>query len=282
MDLENNQQLSFNEKSFPKDHPFLTYIIITLLIGTIGYLPWVLSSYGIIPFLFFSIYLGGLSPFLGALITSRLVYGKKGSKYILGQLGLNFKTSKQWIILAICFPFAIQFISMGLYMAFIGPIDLSIYNWFEFIPAVLIFSFYAMGEEFGWRAFGLPHLQLKYTAFTSSIILGVYWALWHWPHFLINNSEMLNLYGSIHLFILYTVLNSLYYSWFYNKSRANLLTCILLHGTENAMIAVIPLNVFVFIFFLKCIIVGAILILFRKEFFKKEDNLDFHKIRQLL
>jgi membrane protease YdiL (CAAX protease family) len=36
-----------------------------------------------------------------------------------------------------------------------------------------------VGEELGWRGFALPALQTKYSALTSSLIVGSLWALWH-------------------------------------------------------------------------------------------------------
>jgi CAAX protease family protein len=42
---------------------------------------------------------------------------------------------------------------------------------------------YGFGEEPGWRGWLLPHLQAKYGAVRSTLIVTAIWALWHAPFF---------------------------------------------------------------------------------------------------
>jgi membrane protease YdiL (CAAX protease family) len=39
----------------------------------------------------------------------------------------------------------------------------------------------AAGEEFGWRAFALPTLAERYGFWPGATLLGVVWAVWHYP-----------------------------------------------------------------------------------------------------
>src|ERR1043165_7579707 len=45
-----------------------------------------------------------------------------------------------------------------------------------------------VGEEFGWRGLVLPLLQRRFSPFWASIILGVVWAIWHTPAFLMSGT----------------------------------------------------------------------------------------------
>jgi membrane protease YdiL (CAAX protease family) len=41
----------------------------------------------------------------------------------------------------------------------------------------------AVVEELGWRGIVLPELQKHYSALTTSLVIGVFWSLWHLPLF---------------------------------------------------------------------------------------------------
>lgn len=43
--------------------------------------------------------------------------------------------------------------------------------------------FAAIGEEIGWRGFLLNNLLIKYKPLQASLIVGVIWAIWHYPLF---------------------------------------------------------------------------------------------------
>ena len=49
-------------------------------------------------------------------------------------------------------------------------------------PAMLLpFFFGPFGEEFGWRGFLLPRFVQRFSVLPACLIVGVIWALWHWP-----------------------------------------------------------------------------------------------------
>ena len=51
----------------------------------------------------------------------------------------------------------------------------------SFLPLLIIGP---LSEEIGWRGYALERLQTRWNALTSSLIVGLVWALWHLPLFM--------------------------------------------------------------------------------------------------
>ncbi|MFC5412474.1 CPBP family intramembrane glutamic endopeptidase [Larkinella bovis] len=88
-----------------------------------------------------------------------------------------------------------------------------------------------LGEETGWRGYALPRLQQHFSAFSSSLILTVGWAIWHWPLFFYVNSgyhsmEIAGIVG----WLMSLLTGSILFTWLFNSSRGSILSCALFHG----------------------------------------------------
>lgn len=55
--------------------------------------------------------------------------------------------------------------------------------------AMLLAAIKGPVEEFGWRGLALPLLQRKLAPFYAGLLLGVVWALWHLPAFLLGGTQ---------------------------------------------------------------------------------------------
>ena len=84
-------------------------------------------------------------------------------------------------------------------------------------------------EEIAWRAFALRKLQHRYSHLSSALIIGVYWALWHIPMWLLT----LKLLTAPQLFIICVnlVCWSVIFAFLYERSGQSLPVTILLHIT---------------------------------------------------
>lgn len=60
--------------------------------------------------------------------------------------------------------------------------------WYMVLPAMAVALFIGPIEEFGWRGVALPLLQRRFAPFWAGLILGVIWATWHIPSFLIGGT----------------------------------------------------------------------------------------------
>jgi len=94
-------------------------------------------------------------------------------------------------------------------------------------------------EESGWRGYALSCLQAKFNALVSSFILGIVWALWHIPQFLIPGNGMF--YKTpIWPFIPTVVAATILFTWVYNNTNGSLLAMLLMHTTFNLSMFTFP------------------------------------------
>ncbi|CAN5295939.1 CPBP family intramembrane metalloprotease [soil metagenome] len=105
--------------------------------------------------------------------------------------------------------------------------------WTALVPAFLAGLVVGgpLGEEPGWRGFALPRLQTVVSPASASIILGVVWALWHLPLFLIDTSPQSRL--PLGWFLLWVLALSVLFTWAYNASGGRVLVAVLAHAAVN-------------------------------------------------
>jgi len=78
----------------------------------------------------------------------------------------------------------------------------------------------------------MPHLQAKYNALTSSIIMGVLWSVFHLPLFFTKTgSSQADM--SFLSFTVSTVSISILYTWLLNNTRGSVLLAYLFHAAQN-------------------------------------------------
>jgi membrane protease YdiL (CAAX protease family) len=101
---------------------------------------------------------------------------------------------------------------------------------------ILLTLFLGPLEEFGWRGYALDRLQERRNALTSSLILGVMWALWHLPLFFFEGTYQNNLgFGSpaFWQFMLGIVPLAFIFTLIFNNTRRSILSAILFHFMIN-------------------------------------------------
>src|SRR5215211_3876081 len=102
-------------------------------------------------------------------------------------------------------------------------------------PPIFLFAGGPVFEEIGWRGFALPRLQLLHGPLVGSLLLGVLWALWHLPLFLIPSWD--TPHGSlldVALFIIWAVAITVIFTWVFNNTKGSVLLAILAHGSVNS------------------------------------------------
>jgi|AntDeeMetagen134_2_1112570.scaffolds.fasta_scaffold03968_3 membrane protease YdiL (CAAX protease family) len=142
---------------------------------------------------------------------------------------LKWRIKVRWYLAAIAIPVLLNAISV-LVLGLIGvsvfyrPNDQLIFNF------LLVFFIAGGQEELGWRGFALPRLQAAYGAFAASLIIGIAWATWHFPLYLIDGGFSA---ASAFLFSLRVIPESIIITWLYNSTNGSVLMCILFHTMYN-------------------------------------------------
>ncbi len=176
-----------------------------------------------------------IGPTIAAIVTSYLFYGKQGIWKLFAKLKFHLPNNKT-ILLSIS---PLLFFITGLLVFKIVKSDyynfdaFSKLNWSSFNPFIiwlLPLLTYSVFEEIGWRGFLLPHLQQNFSAWKSTIILTVIWALWHIPFFFYRFDFSLGItigffFG---IFVGAVILTSIY-----NSSKGFLIPAMTFHFLNN-------------------------------------------------
>lgn len=137
--------------------------------------------------------------------------------------------------------------------------------WYMVFPALVQSLLLGpMGEEFGWRGLALPLLQRRFSPFWASLILGVVWAVWHAPAFLMSGTPQSA--WSFGPFFVGLIAITIILTPLFNASRGSLLIAILYH--LNIMNPIFP-DAQPWDSFLLAIAAGIIVFLNRREMFQR-------------
>jgi membrane protease YdiL (CAAX protease family) len=104
--------------------------------------------------------------------------------------------------------------------------------WYSVVPALVLPLFLGPIEEFGWRGLGLPLLQRKFAPFWAGLILGIIWAVWHIPAFLIGGTPQSA--WAFAPYFLGMVSVSIILTPLFNAARGSLLVSCLFHFQLNS------------------------------------------------
>jgi membrane protease YdiL (CAAX protease family) len=181
--------------------------------------------------------IGGFGPFVGALV-ALLASGWSIRQWLRANLRVRLPT--RWYLCALVLP-PLFIVAAGLVHAtlFGARIDLGAMNPLWFYPIAVVVVFFVGGgqEELGWRAFALPALQGRFSALTASLAVGVVWAVWHVPLFLLPGSGQSDL--PLGPYVVAVLAISVVLAWLYNASES-VLVPMLFHGGINPIAAYFP------------------------------------------
>lgn len=177
--------------------------------------------------MFFAI-LAITTPTISAIIISGLNDGLQGIKNLFSGFRI-WKVNFLWYFAGLLFIIAPLTFAL-FYLLFGGEAPGPAANYTVAIFLLDLFIALISGplnEEAGWRGYALPRLQSRFSALTSSIILGILWGFWHLPLYLVENRL------PFYIFIFLNIVLSILITWGYNNTKGSLVIAVFFHFCFN-------------------------------------------------
>lgn len=187
---------------------------------------------------------GVYGPLIGSLVATWMDNGKAGLADLWRRM-TNWKIDLRWYLIA----FFIALLMAGLPVVIFALVGRSAENVNSAIPlGFVLFALLmqlvtsGLGEEPGWRGFLLPRLSARFNGEKYIWILGLLWAIWHYPLIIIQMLTMMQNVTPAQALV--TIISSLagqtmsligitfIYMWLYNNTRSVFLAAIF-HALSN-------------------------------------------------
>ena len=178
--------------------------------------------------------------FVPLIAASILVYReeKPGGVRNLLKRAFDYKRIKHriWYVPIIFLPPLLYLLTYGV-MRLIGlplPVEWHIPL---LIPLLFVFFFIgAAGEELGYMGYAIDPMQDRWGALKASIIMGLVWAIWHYPSMIqVGQTPTLMAWGTLG-----TVGFRILYVWLYNNTGKSVFGVIIFHAMSNTGRSVFP------------------------------------------
>ena len=183
------------------------------------------------------VYLGTFAPAIVALAMTAQA-GRQQVAALFGQV-VRIDVPMRRYLLAFLFMFAVKLGVAAAYRLGLGAWPRLGYESVALLAVATIFSTPGQaGEELGWRGFALPRLGARIGVAWASIVLGVAWAFWHLPLFIIpgvdKSGQAFPVWG------LGVVALSVAMAFLWLRTGRSLLPVMLMHAGVNNLGSIIP------------------------------------------
>jgi uncharacterized protein len=175
-------------KSLIKKYPVLAYFLLTFLISWSGVITLAfftgipatstqsetIGTIAYLPFL--------LGPSIAGLVLTSMTTGTNGFTTLFSQL-IKWKVNFRWYLFALIlvpvFAGCILFVLSQFSDVYLPDIITKENKLNLIITALLTGIFGVLFEDIGWTGFAIPNLLNWYSVFTTGLIVGGLWGLWH-------------------------------------------------------------------------------------------------------
>ncbi|WP_254823894.1 CPBP family intramembrane glutamic endopeptidase [Haloglomus halophilum] len=188
--------------------------------------------------------LGAYGPVVGAAV---VVWASDGDLRSWVMQAFRWRVHPAWWAVALLLPAGIIVGATGVFVLLGGELVVTGLETLVVYPFLLLYVLVIGGgqEELGWRGFAQPYLQERYGALAAALGIGVIWATWHAPLFIIPGATQ-----SGFDFALYfggILAESVILAWVYNNTGGSVLLAGLFHAGNNVAMNWYPVNNVLFV-----------------------------------
>ena len=238
-------QAATPQRSLLARHPLISFFVMAYAFSWIVWSPWVLSEDGV-GLLSYELSDGtsGLlnaaailaGPTLAAFIMTGITEGRASIRRLLGRIVL-WRVGLRWYLFALLGIPAVMALGTVILpggLGSFGSLGLGyVLTYLAFFPLIIVLGG-PLFEEVGWRGFALPRLQPTYGPLVGTLILGLMWALWHLPQFLVPSwAEASGGSGFLAIvkFVFIAIAFAMVTTWVFNNTKGSVFIAILVHAS---------------------------------------------------
>lgn len=234
-----------NETNRMKRNPLALYFTLALLISWLIESPLIAMRQGWVEWnIPYSIhYLASFGPMLSALIVTAATSGSAGLRELWGRI-IRWRVNWKYAAFALLSPVVIFTSGMPIIKLITGEWpNLNLLGQANYLPflgfwvlPIWLITF-GFGEEIGWRGFALPRLQKTMSISKATLILGLFWILWHVPTFFYHETYIGMGWMMLPGFVIGVLCGTVLFTWLYNGTGGSILMVAIWHGLFDLLTA---------------------------------------------
>lgn len=241
-------QTATPQRSLLARHPLISFFVLAYAFSWIVWSPWVLSEdgVGLLPYRLGDATTGLLNataillgPTLAAFIMTGITEGRTGIRRLLHRIAM-WRVELRWYLFAIIgipVVMALGTVILPGGIASFESLGLSyVLTYMALFPLIIVLGG-PLFEEPGWRGYALPRLQPLYGPLVGTLILGLLWALWHLPQFMVPSwAEASGGSGFFDIvkFVFIATAFAIVTTWVFNNTKGSVFIAILVHASIDA------------------------------------------------
>lgn len=225
-------------------HRFIGFVLVTY--GFTWSFHWVVFQLGLPQSWTFSVLigLGAYGPAVGAAV---VIWASGGDLRAWGRQALVWRVRPVWWLVALGLPALIIVGATGVFVLMGGDLVLGGIESLVIYPFLLVYALVLGGgqEELGWRGFAQPYLQERHGALVAALGIGLVWAAWHAPLFVLPGATQTGFNAGIYVGGI--LAESVILAWLYNNTTGSVLLAGLFHAGNNVVMNWYPVNNVLFV-----------------------------------